>query len=89
MFKRLIDFLWPMCPSGIDHRIRVGLVTNINGHTFCWHRDCMAANNLDCREHAHHWEPAFHYDSKLYERCTCGAHRIYGQNKMISEHESH
>lgn len=58
--------------------MRMGLVTNINGNQFCWHPDCMRENLADCKTHAHHFEPKFSYAGKLFERCTCGAHRIYG-----------
>lgn len=77
-WKRLLAFLWPMCPTG-QHRRRMGLVTNINGNQFCWHPDCIQANLADCKTHAHHFEPEFSYAGKLFERCSCGAHRIYGE----------
>lgn len=77
LLTRLNNWLWPMCPTG-NHRLKMGLVTNINGNQFCWHPDCMQANFADCKTHSHQFEPAFSYAGKLFERCSCGAHRIYG-----------
>jgi len=46
LLKKTIDFLWPMCPSGMDHRIRLCVVQNDQGHFYCWHQDCMKENTL-------------------------------------------
>lgn len=48
MLKRILDFFWSPCPSGLPHRTRWGVVTNIFGRRYCWHRDCLAANFAEC-----------------------------------------
>ena len=48
MLKRLLNWCFPMCPSGKNHRVSVGVVTNFKGHKFCWHHDCMTANFAEC-----------------------------------------
>lgn len=38
------DMLFPWCPSGLAHRARGGIVTNVYGNRYCYHRDCIRAN---------------------------------------------
>lgn len=77
--RRLVGWIWPMCPSGLGHRQVMEMVPNINGNKFCWHPDCIEASKRDvpCR---HRYEPQYSVDGKLYEFCKCGAHRIYGRD---------
>lgn len=49
---RALDWLWPWCPSGMDHRVRSSVVTNAYGHRYCWHRDCMKANFAEVKHEA-------------------------------------
>ena len=46
MIKKIIDFLFPMCPQG-GHRIRDGLVRDTKGNYYCWHRDCVVSHFKD------------------------------------------
>lgn len=46
--KEFLNWLWPMCPTGLPHRMRGRLVRNMLGHTFCWHPQCMRANVREC-----------------------------------------
>lgn len=48
MLRRILDFFWSPCPSGLPHRTRWGVVTNVFGKQYCWHRDCMKANLAEC-----------------------------------------
>lgn len=50
VIRRAIDWLWPWCPSGLNHRVRSGIVTNVYGHRYCWHRDCMRANFQEVKQ---------------------------------------
>lgn len=45
---RILNFLWPMCPSGMPHRARGGIVHNWLGKPYCWHPDCMRTNFREC-----------------------------------------
>jgi hypothetical protein len=47
--KRILDFFWSRCPSGMPHRTRWGVVTNYLGKQYCWHQDCMRANFKECQ----------------------------------------
>lgn len=86
IFTRILDFFWPMCPSGIGHRVRLCVVTNINGNQFCWHSDCFTANNADVKQHIHNYSHSFKYAGKVYEKCRCGASRtIEPEVKKYSE----
>ena len=40
-FKSL--FLPRMCPSGLGHRIKIGIVKDSLGGEWCWHEDCLDA----------------------------------------------
>jgi hypothetical protein len=51
LFRRLHDWLRPWCPNG-GHRIKLDLVTNAYGHTYCFHSDCIRANNREVKAHA-------------------------------------
>lgn len=49
---KLFEYFFPMCPNG-NHYQRGRLMTNIKGHVFCHHKDCINANiedltNVDC-----------------------------------------
>ena len=55
LLRRLIDLLFPWCPSGMPHRARWGIVTNIYGSRYCWHRDCIKANFAEVRRNGD-WE---------------------------------
>jgi hypothetical protein len=48
MLKRLLDFFWRPCPSGLPHRVRWGTVKNWLGNEYCWHGDCMKKNFAEC-----------------------------------------
>lgn len=50
MWLKIIDWLFPWCPTGMPHRIKIGVVKNAFGHDFCWHKDCMRANYKECFE---------------------------------------
>jgi len=57
----LLDKVWPMCPSGMDHRVRLDIVTNCLGNEYCWHEDCMKENHiviehLNAEEEQRQWE---------------------------------
>ena len=39
-----VDTFFPMCPRGLPHRARFGVVTNQLGNKYCWHGDCMKAS---------------------------------------------
>jgi len=43
-WSRVLDFFWSPCPSGLPHRVRWDVVTNVYGKQYCFHRDCMEAN---------------------------------------------
>lgn len=47
MLRKILDFLWPLCPSGLPHRQRLEMVRNTKGHAFCWHKDCIQASMDD------------------------------------------
>jgi hypothetical protein len=32
-----------MCPSGLNHKIKTGIVKDTFGNKWCWHSDCMDA----------------------------------------------
>ncbi len=32
-----------MCPSGLNHKIKTGIVKDTFGNKWCWHPDCMDA----------------------------------------------
>ena len=49
LVMRVVNFIWPMCPSGLQHRVRGVPVTNANGNVYCWHKDCFSANDKDLR----------------------------------------
>lgn len=49
VIKKIIDFLFPMCPQG-GHRLRIELVRNNKGHYYCWHKDCIIASFKDIEE---------------------------------------
>jgi hypothetical protein len=48
MLRRILDFFWSPCPSGLPHRTRWGVVENIFGKRYCWHCDCVRANFKEC-----------------------------------------
>ncbi len=67
---------FPVCQSG-NHRQVGQLVTNKNGNSYCWHKDCISANFKDVEDCNHNLEPAFASGGKCYERCSgCGAHQV-------------
>ncbi len=47
--KRVLDFVWPKCPSGFDHRVKFDVVTNCYGHRYCFHDRCIKANFAEIR----------------------------------------
>lgn len=57
-FLWVLNRLWPWCPSGLPHRITLGLVTNALGRSYCWHRDCIKANIADCEQNCPEWHHA-------------------------------
>ena len=44
IFRRFSNLWSPMCPSGLPHRVKIGVVVNKAGANFCWHSDCIGAN---------------------------------------------
>lgn len=43
-FGWLLNFFRPRrCPSGLNHKIKIGIVTDKLGNKWCWHDDCMDA----------------------------------------------
>jgi hypothetical protein len=52
--RRLLNFFWSPCPSGLPHRTRWGVVTNCLGKQYCWHPDCMRANFDECEVNGLH-----------------------------------
>lgn len=63
----LLPFWKPMCPTGLGHRVKGDLATNINGNRFCWHPRCMQANRIDCKRHV----------------CEFKAQTVYGHTQLV------
>ena len=40
---KIIDFFYPVCPSGLGHRVRFDYLVAPDGKLFCFHRDCKKA----------------------------------------------
>lgn len=49
LLDRFVNRLAPMCMNG-GHRQRGGIVTNVYGHKYCWHQDCMTANFKEIKD---------------------------------------
>lgn len=56
LLKKIINFLWPKCPSGMNHRVKLCVVTNILGNKYCWHHECVLENNKVCELLRHEQE---------------------------------
>jgi hypothetical protein len=71
-FKKIHDYIHPMCPSGLNHRVRFAIVTNCNGNDFCFHDDCWKANTADVETHVHKYTSVGMIYNKEHLRCQCG-----------------
>jgi hypothetical protein len=70
MLRRLLDFFWSPCPSGLPHRTRWGVVTNHIGKQYCWHHDCVRANFNECKVNGLYCQhPRLRCQ---WPACTCG-----------------
>lgn len=50
-WQRLLDRVWPMCPTGRTHRQHGGMVRNAYGGEYCWHHECISASLLRVYNH--------------------------------------
>jgi hypothetical protein len=81
LFNKLIDVLFPSCPSGLPHRIYFdSVVTNCNGRQYCQHKDCIKANIADCNTHICQFHDVPGGYNQIHERCNCGEQRVKNSN---------
>lgn len=71
IFQQLYNYVRPMCPSGLNHRVKFGIVTNCNGNEFCWHPDCFKANKADVNSHIHNFKLVGTIYNKSHYGCSC------------------
>jgi len=58
ILKKIVDIIWPKCPSGMNHRVRLSVVENCLGNLYCWHPDCVLENRKVCEHLQHEQEEA-------------------------------